>query len=133
MLTQNVRQRVKDNCLSGRLSPSSETADTVQREDSFMSLFKVKDKIFNQVIFMFMATFRVKSWINKRTRSMALHYLLNLHWNVPFCQNNKQNGKGDTIVTHTPILPVRMDWSTRRVVDFMDVILISAGTLSPTI
>lgn len=30
-------------------------------------------------------------------------------------------------------LPVRMDWSTRRVVDLMEMILISAGTLSPTI
>lgn len=29
-------------------------------------------------------------------------------------------------------LPVRIDWSTRRVVDFMEVILMSAGTLSPT-
>lgn len=30
-------------------------------------------------------------------------------------------------------LPVRIDWSTRRVVDFMEVILMSAGTLSPTV
>lgn len=29
-------------------------------------------------------------------------------------------------------LPVRMDWSTRRVVDLMEMILMSAGTLSPT-
>lgn len=29
-------------------------------------------------------------------------------------------------------VPVRMDWSTLRVVDLIDVILISAGTLSPT-
>ena len=29
--------------------------------------------------------------------------------------------------------PVRMDWSTRRVVDLMDRIRISAGTLSPTV
>lgn len=27
---------------------------------------------------------------------------------------------------------MRMDWSTRRVVDFIDVTLMSAGTLSPT-
>lgn len=30
-------------------------------------------------------------------------------------------------------LPVRMDWSTRRVVDLMEIILMSAGTLSPTV
>lgn len=30
-------------------------------------------------------------------------------------------------------LPVRMDWSTRRVVDLMLTILMSAGTLSPTV
>lgn len=30
-------------------------------------------------------------------------------------------------------IPVRMDWSTRRVVDLMEMILMSAGTLSPTI
>lgn len=30
-------------------------------------------------------------------------------------------------------LPVRMDWSTLRVVDLMEVSLMSAGTLSPTI
>lgn len=29
-------------------------------------------------------------------------------------------------------LPVRIDWSTRRVVDLIDMILMSAGTLSPT-
>lgn len=29
-------------------------------------------------------------------------------------------------------IPVRMDWSTRRVVDFIEVTLMSAGTLSPT-
>lgn len=29
-------------------------------------------------------------------------------------------------------VPVRMDWSTRRVVDFIETIRISAGTLSPT-
>lgn len=27
---------------------------------------------------------------------------------------------------------MRMDWSTRRVVDLMEMILMSAGTLSPT-
>lgn len=27
---------------------------------------------------------------------------------------------------------MRMDWSTRRVVDFIEVTLMSAGTLSPT-
>lgn len=32
----------------------------------------------------------------------------------------------------TKHIPVRMDWSTRRVVDLMEMILISAGTLSPT-
>lgn len=31
-----------------------------------------------------------------------------------------------------PHLPVRIDWSTLRVVDLMEVNLISAGTLSPT-
>lgn len=31
-----------------------------------------------------------------------------------------------------PRLPVRMDWSTRSVVDLMEMILMSAGTLSPT-
>lgn len=30
-------------------------------------------------------------------------------------------------------LPVRMDWSTRRVVDLIETILMSAGTLSPTV
>lgn len=29
-------------------------------------------------------------------------------------------------------VPVRMDWSTRSVVDLMQMILMSAGTLSPT-
>lgn len=32
----------------------------------------------------------------------------------------------------TKHIPVRMDWSTRRVVDLMEMILMSAGTLSPT-
>lgn len=32
-----------------------------------------------------------------------------------------------------PTRPVRMDWSTRRVVDLMDRMRISAGTLSPTV
>jgi len=30
-------------------------------------------------------------------------------------------------------LPVRIDWSTRSVVDLMDDIRMSAGTLSPTV
>lgn len=36
-------------------------------------------------------------------------------------------------VTFKETLPVRMDWSTRRVVDLMETILMSAGTLSPTV
>lgn len=31
------------------------------------------------------------------------------------------------------LLPVRIDWSTLRVVDLIDVSLMSAGTLSPTV
>lgn len=31
------------------------------------------------------------------------------------------------------VLPVRMDWSTLRVVDLIEQIRMSAGTLSPTI
>ncbi len=34
--------------------------------------------------------------------------------------------------SQTSTVPVRMDWSTLRVVDLIEVILISAGTLSPT-
>lgn len=31
------------------------------------------------------------------------------------------------------VLPVRIDWSTLRVVDLIEVSLMSAGTLSPTV
>ena len=31
------------------------------------------------------------------------------------------------------VLPVRMDWSTLSVVDLIEVSLMSAGTLSPTV
>ncbi len=37
----------------------------------------------------------------------------------------------DIISRH--VLPVRMDWSTLRVVDLIEQIRMSAGTLSPTI
>lgn len=36
------------------------------------------------------------------------------------------------VISPVIILPVRMDWSTLRVVDLMEQIRMSAGTLSPT-
>ena len=42
------------------------------------------------------------------------------------------DGGDRQVVTGLGDLPVRIDWSTRRVVDLMHTSLISAGTLSPT-
>lgn len=52
-----------------------------------------------------------------------------------FCQMEVIEGSVFIFVSRVCLfrhVPVRMDWSTRRVVDLMEMILMSAGTLSPT-
>lgn len=52
-----------------------------------------------------------------------------------FCEVEVIEGSAFILVSRVCLFghpPVRIDWSTRRVVDLMEMILMSAGTLSPT-
>lgn len=78
------------------------------------------------------------SWLTARgsgTASVCLITLTDSPGRQFFCEAAVIKGRGVILVSCVCLLwrlPVRMDWSTRRVVDLMEMILMSAGTLSPT-
>lgn len=78
------------------------------------------------------------SWLTARrsgTASVCLITLTDSPARQFFCEAAVIKGRGVIFVSCVCLLwrlPVRMDWSTRRVVDLMEMILMSAGTLSPT-